>query len=186
MIELKNIILTLINLQSQIHAVTKSLNKVIDNRKHLDIIKFEDYLADRVTLSGALNGILSNYTILQYCSFLEEYNKYFIPSLFETEYKERIIRVRKRNKPGLKRINLWKDIFDFRNQMVAHNFRVDKESFFSENLPELKYNIPNSTSEKNLMDGIIYLICWNIKLEFPELIESMDPDGLMLDKLKCQ
>lgn len=183
MIELKNIFLTLFNLQAQVHAVTKSLNQVIDHRKYLDEIKYEGYLENRATFSGALNGILSNYTILQYCSFLEEYNNYFIPSRFENHYKERVLIVRKRNKPGLKRISEWKDLFGFRNQMVAHNFRIDKNSFFSEKLKELKYSIPNSNSEKNLMDGILYLICWNIKLEFPEIINELNPNGLMLDKL---
>ena len=115
MMELRNVILTLLNLQSQIHAVTKSLNKVFENHKHIDELKYEGYLENRVTLSGSLNGILSNYTIILYCSFLDEYNQKFVVSNFDESYKDRIISCRKKNKPGLKRINQWPDLFDFRN-----------------------------------------------------------------------
>ena len=70
--------------------------------------------------------------------------------------------------------------------MVAHNFRIYDTSFFSDDLEKLEYHIPNTNSEKNLMDGIIYLMCWNISSDFPDIISGIDPEYTMLDKLKIK
>lgn len=186
MTELQNVILTLYHLQAQIHAITQTLNSIFENTEYLNKIKFEGYVVDRVTFRDSLNATISNYTIILYCSFLEEYNKYFSPKHLGKEYEERLIKVRKKNTPVIKRTNQWKDLYEFRNQMVAHNFRIKNKSFFSEEFKELEYQIPNTNSEKNLMDGIIYLLCLNIRLEFPEVIETLNPDYKMIFKLKIK
>ena len=48
----------------------------------------------------------------------------------------------------------------------------------------LEFKIPNRVSEKNLFVGIIYFICLNLKDEFPEIFETINPNEKMLNKIK--
>lgn len=186
MIELQNVILTLFHLQAQIHTITQTLNKVFENTEELNKIEFDGYVQHRVNFSDSLNATISNYTIILYCNFLEEYNKFFTVDKIDKKYTDRILNIKKKNKPALKRINKWKDLFDFRNQMVAHNFRIKNQSFFSDDFTKVEYEIPNTNSEKNLIDGIIYLICVNIRTVFPDIIETLNSNYKMIYKLKIK
>jgi len=58
-------------------------------------------------------------------SFLDEWKG--LVSVIEPNDKEIIIECRRKAKPFIDRINEWKDINEFRNSVLAHNFRKGKE-----------------------------------------------------------
>lgn len=186
MTKIKNVINTLLHLQTQINFQVEILNKVFDNDEILNQIKSEENNINRTTFRDSLNAIISNSTIIPFCSFLDEYNRFFTPSYVEPEFAERVKKVKIKNKEGVKRINQWNGLTSFRNHLVAHSFRIKGTSFFSEKIEILEYKIPNTNSEKNLFNGIIYIMCSNIRQEFPDVINQIDPNFIMLDKLKIK
>ena len=181
--KLLNVLKTLFHLQSQINLTVESLNEIDKNKKKLENIKIENYFDDSFNLKISTSGILANYAIILFCSFLEEYHKYFNIGHLKDIDEKIIVKIKKQNKPGIKRINEWTGLTDFRNQLLAHNFRIKNESFFSNRKETINYKIPNSLSEKNLFSGIIYLICLNIRDGFPEIIKKMNLNERMTDKL---
>lgn len=178
------VIKTLFNLQAQINLSVETLNEIYNHSEIFKGIYLENFSQEKMGLEPSVHTLISNYSIIQFCSFLDEYNNYFKPNYCEKEFEERIIKVRKKNSIGLKRIKKWKDINAFRNHLVAHNLRINNKSFFSEEFEKLEYKIPNKISEKNLFSGIIYLICLNIRNEFMDVILTFNPFESMLDKLK--
>lgn len=182
--ELKNVIKTLFNLQTQIFLIVETLNEIDDNQHMLKKIKLQNYFDKSMNLQNSSHALLSNYSIIMFSSFIEEYNKYFNPSHLSSVSSERIQRVKKKNIAGMKRIKKWKDISRFRNHMIAHSFRFNRESFFSENIKKLEFKIPNTLSEKNLFAGITNLACMNIRDEFMEYVVQFDNNQVMLDKMK--
>ncbi|MDO1501129.1 hypothetical protein Q2T40_13395 [Winogradskyella maritima] len=183
MSKLRHVIQTLFSIDTQIKLQIETLNKVYVNKNFIDKIKHEGFFADQISFKNSLVSIISNHTIISFCSFLEEYNKFFSPSYVEDHFSRRVNYIRKKNKPGIKRINKWKDLNDFRNVIIAHNFRKKKESFFSTEFKNYDYIIPNSNSEKNLFYDIIHLICLNIRDEFPDIILTINPKFKMTDNL---
>ena len=98
----------------------------------------------------ASRAILSNHCLIQFKSFLDEY-KNFNESNFDKKYAESIRRVRNINQYGIKRISKWKDLEKFRNDILAHNFRANKKSFFNNPNNEVyEYLIPDSLNEKKV------------------------------------
>ena len=83
-------------------------------------------------------------------SLIDEHEKY----LFKFESKElavkrKIISYKYIIEPILNDINKWSDIRKFRNNVLAHNFRIDSDDFKSVHLSNrLKsYNVPESTMD---------------------------------------
>lgn len=181
--KIQNVIQTLFQLETQIKFEIDTMNKVFENGDILNEIKLDGFFANQVSFRDSLNTIISNYTIIPFCSFLEEYNKFFTPSYAEQEFSERIKYVKKQNKPGIKRINEWKDLIEYRNVLVAHNFRKKNESVFSTDFKNYSYKIPNTNSEKNLFYGIIHLICLNIRDEFLDVVLTINPKYIMTNQL---
>lgn len=181
--ELTNVIKTLLHLQGQISLTVETLNEIGNNYKTLQEIKLENHFS-KISLESATHTLISNHSIILFCSFLEEYEKKFTPHFLKDIDAKRIINVRQKNEPGLKRIRKWKDLRDFRNILAAHNFRIKGKSFFSDEFDKFKFTIPNKVSEKNLFSGIIYLICINIRTEFPEIYNSLNVGEAMLDKIE--
>ncbi|QDO93587.1 hypothetical protein FNB79_06205 [Formosa sediminum] len=181
--KLKEVIKTLFQLQSQINLTVESLNEINNNQQILEGIKIENYFDKNLNLKLSTSGILANYSILLFCSFLEEYNDFFNISYLKNSNCETISIVRQKNKAGIKRINKWKDLYNFRNQLIAHNYRIKKKSFFSNETAMHEYKIPNTLSEKNLLSGIIYFICLNIRDAFPEVTLELNIKEKMADIL---
>lgn len=180
---LLNVLKTLFHLQSQINLNIESLNEIEKHKKTLEKIKIENYFDNSMNLKISASGILANYSIILFCSFLEEYHNFFSLGHLKEVNKNKIIALKNKNKSGIKRINKWNGLVDFRNQLIAHNFRIKNESFFSQEKRIFEYKIPNTLSEKNLFSGIIYLICLNIRDAFPEIISKIDFKEKMVDKL---
>lgn len=78
-------------------------------------------------------------------SLMDELNNYFF--MFESDdedLKKRIIGYKHIVEPAISEINSWSDLRSFRNNVLAHNFRIDKEDFKSVHLNNRlsSYNIP--------------------------------------------
>lgn len=182
--ELLNVTNTLFNLHTQIKFAVTTLEKVYENKDLINTIKYNEEFFDRQTLfQSSVNAIISNNCIIMFSSFLDEYANFNKHKLGK-ELEDRIENVRNLNKPGIRRINKWKDIKNFRNHLAAHNFKINGKSFFSDEVKDLEYKIPNTISEKKLFLLITELICLNIRDEFPEVLYYMNPQSKMLDKMK--
>jgi fructose-specific phosphotransferase system component IIB len=143
------------------------------NKNYLDIIKFKEIFYNSNTFSGFTRALIGNLSIIQFCSFLEEYERFNTNQTNNHNIQERIINVRKQNKYGIRRINNWNDIQKFRNQLVAHNFQIKNKSFFdNEDNKIFEYNIPDTLNEKKVVIKIMEKICRNITSEFPEILTS--------------
>lgn len=150
-----------------------SIEKCLLEKNQLNQIKFDDEFYNQNTFSNYIRTQLSNLSIIQFCSFLDEYENFNITITQNEDLRKRINAVRKKNKYGLKKISEWKDIYDFRNQLLAHNFKIKNKSFFdNEENRVYTYNIPDTLNEKLLFIYIIEKICKNILKEFPEIIEN--------------
>ena len=71
---------------------------------------------------------LYNTILMHTCSYQDEYNKNFLSNA-EPEFQSRIKAVKKIAKPAFKKLNEWSDLRSYRNQMIAHNFRIDGNDF---------------------------------------------------------
>ncbi|CAN5523400.1 hypothetical protein BH11BAC3_BH11BAC3_37290 [soil metagenome] len=98
------------------------------------------------------------------------------------EYADRINRLKKMTKPVLKRLNKWTNFKDYRNQLLAHNLRVDGNSIFDNNFGRKDYKIPYTNSESILLANMIKIIMNCIGTEFPELIKKLDWTENILSK----
>lgn len=182
--ELTNVIKTLIHLQSQIFLLVETLNEIGNNHEALREMKLNNFFDKRMNLENSSHTLISNYAIIMFCSFMDEYEERFNIHFLKSVDPERILKVKEKNGAGIKRIKKWKDLGDFRNYMAAHNFRIKGKSFFSNEFEKFIFKIPNTVSEKNLFSGIIFLICLNIKSEFPEIFNSLESGELMLHKME--
>ncbi|HBV15814.1 MULTISPECIES: hypothetical protein [Chryseobacterium] len=155
---------------TQIKLTILCIEECIKNHSELSKIKFDENFYNRPGFSMSSRAILSNHCLIQFKSFLDEY-KNFNESNFDEKYSESIRRVRKLNQYGIKRINKWKDLEKFRNDILAHNFKANKKSFFNNPNNEIyEYLIPDSLNEKKVCLMIMQKICLNIMNEFPEVI----------------
>jgi hypothetical protein len=141
-------------------------------------------------------NILSNYIKLELLSMLEEYNKHFIVKKLP-EFGQRVKEIREISKPVLKRINKWRGLTDFRNNIIAHTWRNDSGRMV---LPDRhEYGVPaNLVEVKILVDLCSYfwlLINAEFQNEVAEAIElftsmkgkestGLDLEGMNLDLLK--
>ncbi|MEJ8606455.1 hypothetical protein JSO56_05895 [Riemerella anatipestifer] len=155
---------------TQIKLTILCIEECIKNNEKLSEIKFQENFYNNPGFSLSTRAILSNHCIIQFKSFLDEYEN-FNENYIDKKYAESIRKVRRKNKYGLKRINKWKDIGRFRNNILAHNFNYRKKSFFSN--PDNKiyeYLIPDSLNEKKVCLMIMQKICLNIMDEFPQVV----------------
>jgi hypothetical protein len=117
---------------------------------------------------GQLNSnsdysLLFTYHInLEAVNFLDEYNGDFVTKT-ESEYLARVKETRKITAPILKRINKWKDLQKFRNNIIAHPWR-DKGRFVVPNSGY--YNIPRNWFEIAVFVNLLKYVWSMIRIEF--------------------
>lgn len=114
-------------------------------------------------------------------SLFEEYSKYFIVTQAKTQIeKDKIEQTIELLKPVFKKINEWDEIKDFRNNILAHNLRVQKSGytsvFTSKGLSG--YNIPEKPTDFaflvqciDLIKQIIYKMFRN---EYDEVVSQVN------------
>lgn len=115
-------------------------------------------LKDQAHYVTMYNAILMNS-----CSYLDEYNKHFL-SKSEPEFKDRILAVKKIAKPAFKKVNEWADLREYRNQMIAHNFRINDDAFSFNMLGQ--YNAPRTYRDLVLLRKHLMMIQGIIEGEF--------------------
>jgi len=99
-------------------------------------------------------NVLSNYIKMELLSFMDEYHNYF-NNKSENDYSKRISEIKAICKPVVKRINRWRGLNKFRNDIIAHTWRADGKLV----LPDRsKYDVPKNLVEiKILVDLNNYL-----------------------------
>ena len=106
---------------------------------------------------------LYNTILMNTCSYLDEYNKNFLAKA-EPEFHERILQIKKIAKPAFKKLNEWKDLKEYRNQMIAHNFRIDGNEFSFNMLGQ--YNAPRTYRDLALLRKHLAMVNAVIQAEF--------------------
>ncbi len=115
-------------------------------------------LKDQAHYVTMYNAILMNT-----CSYLDEYNKHFL-SKAEPEFKDRILTVKKIAKPAFKKVMEWSDLREYRNQMIAHNFRINDDAFSFNMLGQ--YNAPRTYRDIVLLRKHLMMIQGVVEAEF--------------------
>lgn len=114
---------------------------------------------------------LTHYMILETQSYLEEYQKYFIPKNVESEFSERVLVARKLCKPLLKQIGKWKGLKEFRDNIVAHPWRTGSAIVVPLNS---KFDVPRTWIEFQFLKDLVHYIHAIISGEFKiEMDESL-------------
>lgn len=101
------------------------------------------------------------YIILESVTFLDEFNLSF--RNVESEYLVRVADVRKITAPIIKKINKWKDLEKFRNNIIAHPWR-NKGKFIIPN--QTQFNIPRNWLENQILVNLMAYLWSMIKAEF--------------------
>lgn len=71
---------------------------------------------------------------------------------------------------------------DYRNQLLAHNLRVNGNSVFDKDFARKDYRIPFTNSESILLANMVKIIMNCIATEFPDLIQKLDWTENILSK----
>ncbi|CAL2077702.1 hypothetical protein [Tenacibaculum sp. 190524A05c] len=106
--------------------------------------------------NSIIYSIITSQIIITSCSYLDEWE--YFARLIKEEQESKIIILRKITKPVMDRINEWKDMKEFRNNVLAHNHRIKKEnnSLAIFNLSR-NLNCPNSFYDYKLLLGCIFI-----------------------------
>ena len=115
---------------------------------------------------------LYNTILMNVCSYLDEYNKHFL-SRAEEEYKQQILSIKKIAKPAFKKVNDWKDLKEYRNNMIAHNFRINGDVFSFNSLGH--YNAPRTYRDIALLRKYLMMIQGVIEAEFRDEMSRINP-----------
>ncbi len=93
--------------------------------------------------------------ILHLTSFMDEWNSELNPNKL-TKFSEEVLELKLTTKPISQRINKWSDLKNFRNILVAHNYKHKGESIFDSDTP-FRFNIPNTLNEFKLITKLLDL-----------------------------
>lgn len=114
--------------------------------------------------------LFTYYIKLETVSFLEEFNNGFYHET-EKQYKQRISEVRKITAPIIRRINKWKDLERFRNNIIAHPWRHKKQFVIPD---QNDYNVPRNWFEIGVLVNLNNYVWAMIQAEFDlEIKEAM-------------
>lgn len=115
--------------------------------------------------------LLAQYLQMESVSFLVEF-KENLYQYSENDFKQRVGDIQKITKPIVNRINKWKDLNKYRNNIIAHPWR-DSGKFV---VPDSqKYSVPSSWLEITVLGHYIKYIWAMIRAEFNnEIIGSLN------------
>ena len=108
-------------------------------------------------------------------SFIDVFHKSFFQNC-EPEFKSKVLVIKKMTTPVFKRINQWKDLKDFRNNIIAHPWRDKKGNFV---VPDInKYKVPRNWFEHivlvNLISYAYDIIRTVFQDQFPPMFKFME------------
>jgi hypothetical protein len=145
-------------------------NLIVDFKFHKG---FSDMNPKNLTL---LNSLFYMAVIDSY-SYLAEYDQVFGHKT-ENEFNERIIDVKTINKSLINKIKEWKDLGNYRNQLLAHNLRQGKNGDFIFGLEAVNYNAPRTINDLFLLSNLVQFATQTIRLEFSDELSSWSPNDL--------
>ncbi len=157
-------VFTLLTLASQI---SQSYDSIFDNEDTInsDFAISKNYSYHKL-INNTIYDALVSQIILKSVAFIDEWNGYFG---IKTEKKdfEKIMQVKKLAKPAYACLLEWKELYDYRNQALAHNHRdKNKRNIY---LTGKKFNkAPQSEGEILLLSFCIYKIAEIISKFFQE------------------
>ena len=126
---------------------------------------------DWIPKEMSLYQTLYNAILMNTCSYLDEYNKIFSIHA-EQEFHNRIKTVKKITKPAMKKINEWEDLRAYRNQMVAHNFRIVGNDFSFKKLGQ--YKAPRTYLDIVMLRKHLMMIHGIISAEFASELQNVN------------
>lgn len=112
-----------------------------------------------------------NTILMDTCSYLDEYNKNFLHNA-ENEFHDRIKTIKKIARPAFKKLSEWTDLRSYRNQMVAHNFRIDGNDFSFKKLGQ--YKAPRTYLDIVMLRKHLMMIHGIISAEFHNELKSIN------------
>jgi hypothetical protein len=127
----------------------------------------EKFIDKELTLFNSLFYM----TVIDSVSFLDEYQQVFGVKT-EKKYKDRIIITKAINKPLISKISEWKDLREFRNNLLAHNLRKGKNGDYVFSIENLDYNAPRNLNDLFLLTNLIQLSTDTIYSEFENEIKE--------------
>jgi hypothetical protein len=113
-----------------------------------------------------------NTILLDVCSYIDEYNKHF-SSKSELQFKDRILSVKRIARPAFKKINEWSGLKEYRNQMIAHNFRVNEDIFSFNKLGQ--YKAPRTYADIAMLRKYLMMVQTIIEAEFQNELANVNP-----------
>lgn len=108
---------------------------------------------------------------LDCCSFLDEYNNFFGVQTDEKD-KEDIALVKKICKPFILQLKKWNDLNEYRNTLVAHNFRGKNKQLVLLNTKLNRNKIPKSILDLIVLRNCIIFTMNIIRQEFSVILSE--------------
>ena len=124
-----------------------------------------------VTMDTVIIVSMTNQILIFICSCLDEWNNHFNSSNIP-EYSVEIEKFRKITKPVFKRINKWSGLKDYRNMVLAHNFRNKGQSILKDEVSSLK--IPLSATEILGITQLLNIVVLEMMEKFKDHISIED------------
>ncbi len=132
------------------------------DQKILSMIYYEDYLADDSSpfqksnipskgtepIDATIMDAMRFQFLIEVCSFLDEWDK-FTGVRTNSEFDSKIKIIKQGVKSARKGIRYFSDLKNFRNEVLAHNYRDSKKEYSLNKIAS--YNVPNSISEMALV-----------------------------------
>ncbi len=159
-------IFTLLALATQI---SQSYDSIFDNEDTInsDFSISKNYSYHKL-MNNTIYDALASQIILKSVAFIDEWNGYFGVKTEKKDY-EKIMQVKQLAKPAYACLMEWKELYDYRNQALAHNHRdKNKRNIY---LTGKKFkNAPQTEDEILLLSFCIYKIAEIISKFFQEEI----------------
>jgi hypothetical protein len=171
-------------LASQIFFFIEIHNTYMENEETLNQIQFKGHYAN-LPFAKAISGNHLNYLLIIANSYIDEYNENFVPSKHPL-FADHLSRLRKINKPILKRISRWTNFKKYRNYILAHNFRIKEQSIFDKDFKKFHFKVPHTNSEIILLAELIRMININIAIEFPDLLDDRHYIETIMDRISFE
>ena len=130
---------------------------------------------------GALYVSTFSIVIIQTVSFLYEYHNFLQTT--DEQLNNTINGIKKAVKPAIDQINQWKEIGEFRNNVLAHNLRDRKKriSVFEKGLSS--YDIPKNGNDLVVLHNCISMIKKTFQSRFKDKLQALQN---YLDELPIQ
>lgn len=108
--------------------------------------------------------------ILKACGFLDEWDTFLGIKTNKEDY-DKLMRIKKNVAPARKEIMKWKDLKNFRNEIVAHNLRNSKKDFSMDDIDS--YNCPRSINELYYLVMFLKRMVDVLKINFHQEIQNI-------------